>query len=78
MTDGQAVRPRLIVGMIGRNEAARPYHVFDDNRGTPRNVLHHMARNRPPIHVEAAARGKAHYDANGLTAERDLLTPRGG
>jgi len=54
--------------MIGGDDASRPRHVFDDDRGIARNMLGEMPADQPRILVVAAAGGKPDDDPHGLAA----------
>ena len=73
MADGEAVRLRCFVDVIGCDHHAGAGHIIDDDGWVTGNVLGHLSGDHARIGIETPARRAADDDAHGLAFEKSVL-----
>jgi len=66
MTDGKAIGFRCFVNIIGRDHAARAWHIFDDDRRVAGNMFAYVTADGTCVRVVAAPRSEADNETNGF------------
>ena len=65
--DGESIRIRGLIEMIGGNQTTGSGHILHNDRGIARNMLPHISSDCAGIDIESSARGKSYDDPNSFS-----------